>query len=759
MLGEPKRRTPATTTASISEITRKPYMHTEEIFMRKLGMVVILLGLATGVVRAEWGLVQSPYDGNLGRIQRLTSGQVIVNASGGLFASLDDGQSWHFTGIGTVATEGGQDGKGFDASEMNDGRVLIAASKLLVGSSEVHSFNVMSGSPDQIRSVAVFGSTIYAASIYDIYRSTDNGSSWDLVLGNDQNLWEAIMDLVVDPTNGTVVAHMDRPGGLFLWVSEDGGDTWAQQQIPGAFGFIEQIDFDADGTLWFSHNYQTQQHHMLRSSTDYGASSTVVYETPDNHRVGHFTFSDDGAIALQKGAGFVLSTDGGATFNMVTPTFGTPQIVQYAGTTLLSGDAEGIVRSDDNGSSWSASSEGLIGTMAYDTAVGPDGEVFLMRQGRALYNGSGSWETLPVPVSQDGFVARAAHITASGRLLVLGAVNDGGYLSSGYYSDDGTTWTEIGGARDAEGTGWINRVVERDGALYASTESTGLFMSTDDGETWSVVSATQGGQVFVDGDGALYLSGSMGVFVSTDDGATWGTIPDISGPEVAAASPVTTTFIVSSWANLVRTTDHGATQDEITNNVSAGIGADFWVSRYSGMAYDTAGTLYLSVEATNNRTGRLEARLLISEDDGDSFSDITPTLPQVPFRRARIALLKVGANGMMTAKTNMGVFMDGLTVGVEGETTVPPTAFSLDQNYPNPFNPSTTIAFRLPEAGRVHLAVYDLLGRRVATLVDGALAAGQHRRVFDGQDLASGVYFVCLASGSHSTTRRMLLVK
>ncbi|HLE57748.1 MAG TPA: T9SS type A sorting domain-containing protein, partial [Rhodothermia bacterium] len=90
-----------------------------------------------------------------------------------------------------------------------------------------------------------------------------------------------------------------------------------------------------------------------------------------------------------------------------------------------------------------------------------------------------------------------------------------------------------------------------------------------------------------------------------------------------------------------------------------------------------------------------------------------------------------------------------------------PSAFQLEQNYPNPFNPSTAIRFTLPATEKVTLTVYDILGQRVATLLDGEqLNTGQHTVNFDASALASGVYTYRLQAGSEfAQSRRMLLVK
>jgi hypothetical protein len=91
-----------------------------------------------------------------------------------------------------------------------------------------------------------------------------------------------------------------------------------------------------------------------------------------------------------------------------------------------------------------------------------------------------------------------------------------------------------------------------------------------------------------------------------------------------------------------------------------------------------------------------------------------------------------------------------------------PDQFKLDQNYPNPFNPATVIRFTIgaeQASGNTRLAVYDLLGRRVAVLADGRLAAGTHHVTFDASRLASGIYLYRLESGGEMLNRKMLLVR
>ncbi len=85
--------------------------------------------------------------------------------------------------------------------------------------------------------------------------------------------------------------------------------------------------------------------------------------------------------------------------------------------------------------------------------------------------------------------------------------------------------------------------------------------------------------------------------------------------------------------------------------------------------------------------------------------------------------------------------------------------FALGQNYPNPFNPATKITYELPVTKYVEVSVFNVLGQKVGALVNKEQKAGSHSVVFNGHDLASGVYFYQLQVGGQSQIRKMLLVK
>jgi hypothetical protein len=100
------------------------------------------------------------------------------------------------------------------------------------------------------------------------------------------------------------------------------------------------------------------------------------------------------------------------------------------------------------------------------------------------------------------------------------------------------------------------------------------------------------------------------------------------------------------------------------------------------------------------------------------------------------------------------------TSAVEVEVGLAPRELLLSEPYPNPFNPTATIEFTLPENGHVLLKVYDLAGREVATLANEERKAGVYQRaLFDGFQLASGLYFVRLQFADKHLSKKIMLVK
>jgi hypothetical protein len=120
-------------------------------------------------------------------------------------------------------------------------------------------------------------------------------------------------------------------------------------------------------------------------------------------------------------------------------------------------------------------------------------------------------------------------------------------------------------------------------------------------------------------------------------------------------------------------------------------------------------------------------------------------------------------HGLGTPRSDMGAFggwLNSWPVGIEDHNTDNlPLSYSLSQNYPNPFNAQTTISFALPLPCHVNINIYDILGRRIADLLNEDKDAGRHQVIWNAGDVSSGIYFYRIMAGDKSETRKMMLLK
>lgn len=156
---------------------------------------------------------------------------------------------------------------------------------------------------------------------------------------------------------------------------------------------------------------------------------------------------------------------------------------------------------------------------------------------------------------------------------------------------------------------------------------------------------------------------------------------------------------------------------------------------YAGVNSSVAG-------ASWERLGFVEGHGNSNSPKNYSFVDSKPLSGKTIYR-----LKQINIDGVFKYSKEIEV-----EVGILGK-------YMLGQNFPNPFNPTTNINFSIPVTGYVKLTIYNTLGQKIATLVNGIREAGTHNISFNGSNLESGIYFYKLESGNFVQVQKMILLK
>jgi len=384
----------------------------------------------------------------------------------------------------------------------------------------------------------------------------------------------------------------------------------------------------------------------------------------------------------------------------------------------------------------------------------------------------------------DGESWRQSGLSSSAQVDRLLAAPDGrviaaileGSLAQGYRSrlvcsmDSGSTWFQIG---LFENDRVSELVVDSAGNVFVGLFKTGVFRLKKDSAAWQRINSPAMGSgcraIAVDRDGNIFTSVDSGLFRSTDHGDTWSFLSRRS-PFRIACSPEGDIFALITIAHcdigvgsIYRSTDNGVT----------------WVPSYADstfpcvinpspvevicIAINSQGHIFGGGGAPMH--GWNEAVILESTDRGIQWTWRGGFINDV------VKFLAVNTRGYVFAGMAYGQVWRSInpTVGANGPTSELPASYMLLQNYPNPLsargasayggNPSTTIMFDLPQRTSVKLVIYDVLGREVKTLVDEEKAPGTYEVKFSAAELPSGIYFYKLTAGQFSAVRKMIVMR
>jgi photosystem II stability/assembly factor-like uncharacterized protein len=382
--------------------------------------------------------------------------------------------------------------------------------------------------------------------------------------------------------------------------------------------------------------------------------------------------------------------------------------------------------------------------------------------------------------------AVAFSLTVSGDNLYLGTLSNGVYLST----DKGASWKEIN-------TGITNKqiwsIAVIGNTLFAGTAGGGLFRSTDNGSNWTAanngISATTIIRSVVKFNNKLFAtSTNQGIYVTTDNGNSWtkqntGIVGLVAQPLLVTESELYTGVLQSVYKYDATNDKWVAANSGIVNNTisslaytkdKAGVGnlfagvsnsgSNVFRSVNSGTSWTGAGkglppvpVATIAAVGTTLFAGN-DYGVYISKDMGDNWTDAS-----TGFQLASYAtFLSAGSQELYVLQSGAVWKRSLADFGITSVKNLETENYTrLLQNYPNPFNSQTTISYELSNAEQVKLAVYDLSGRQLFTVIEGYQGSGiySYRLSTNEQELAPGIYFYKLEAGNSTQTRKMMITK
>ncbi len=315
------------------------------------------------------------------------------------------------------------------------------------------------------------------------------------------------------------------------------------------------------------------------------------------------------------------------------------------------------------------------------------------------------------------------------------------------------------------------------GFEIAGSDKGGLFYSEDYGSTWNqllIEVSTNGQDVDVfdivfneeSGDTVAYvgveydLASPQGrsVYKITKSGSSWNVVQDMSSSGTSSGSSIVVT-IRDLQVSTTGDTIYACGTDAGVNHPTAywkPFNADGLWSSMGSSGFPTNGE-----EAYAITIGR--DTVYCAVENAIYYRPVTASSWTMGFAYPVGQRINVLYFDDLLVGTGTGLYGhdgSGFVSSVEEvSASVVPSGFVLEQNYPNPFNPATIISYKLPSDSKVKIAVFNLLGREVAVLVNAWQTAGSYQIRFDARNLPNGVYFYKILARDFTATRKMLLLK
>jgi hypothetical protein len=382
----------------------------------------------------------------------------------------------------------------------------------------------------------------------------------------------------------------------------------------------------------------------------------------------------------------------------------------------------------------------------------------------------------------------------SGRLHMVMAPYEGTFaLNYTYSTDDGATWSTYALVDTPDINGYIiaaSPVSDKTAILYCKLNSTeeffdvfynesidGIawdfrfpvnitgFTANDSLSAWADIDAVYdyNDDIHILYQGAIAYDGN--IYLNSNQVRHWcqasGHSVITTGPESACAQINYCLCVAKVNIGVDPSNNNVFAVWSEMNNDDVSMGGYSNGELYAAGSDDGGATWYPKVNLTNSHTPGCGAM--------DCDSDVWASLAEKV--DSKLHIIYIDDNDAGAAWNNQGVWTTNavLYLEVEAGALVPtsvkdmdadlPFDFELGENYPNPFNASTAIRYSLTEPSDVIINIYDILGRKVETMVQGEQSAGYHQVIWDAKGHSSGVYFYGIQAGDYTEAKKMLLLK
>ena len=326
----------------------------------------------------------------------------------------------------------------------------------------------------------------------------------------------------------------------------------------------------------------------------------------------------------------------------------------------------------------------------------------------------------------------------------------GSYVSTGKLlrtTNAGLNWNVIIDFNNPGYTHFYNLYFANSSTGYLSSYN-GIFKTINGGNNWNLLFYVADGPSnylsykklhFFDVNTGIFLSDSGKIYKTSNAGINWQVFyldSHLTFRDISFINNLTG-YAAGLEGRMIKTTDQGNSWQELSTG--------------------TAESFY-SIRFPNSLTGYItkDIGVLKTTDGGLSWQQVmlldTDTLFTSYFLNPDVGYVS-GTKGKVFKTITGGV------IGINQISNEVPNEYLLEQNYPNPFNPSTNIKFSIPKLSKVRLAVYDLLGREVESLVNSQLTPGIYEVNWNAAKFSSGIYMYRLETNDFSMVKKMSLIK